>query len=133
MAGHMECGGFVFDPAVRRVGEYRGEAGPYAMLRPVGGGREWQADPARVRPATAAERLSAGVRAANERAEAEYELSRPPVPVPGCAACGELAARRAEARGRFDWSAETDANVLLRRHRSERHPPEGSPVISRSP
>ncbi|MEU6984080.1 hypothetical protein ABZ946_11700 [Streptomyces sp. NPDC046324] len=133
MAGQMECGGFVYDPAVRKVGEYRGEAGPYAMLRPVGGGREWQADPARVRPATAAERLSAGVRAANERAEVEYELSRPPVPVPGCTDCAELAARRTAARARFDWSAETDANVLLRRHRSAHHVPDDPPVTSMSP
>ncbi|MFD3941666.1 hypothetical protein [Streptomyces sp. NPDC058579] len=128
MAGQRECGGFVYDPEARRVGEYRGEAGPYAMLRPVGGGREWQADPAQVRPATAAERLSAEVRAVNERAGVEYEMSRPPVPVPGCAECGALAAQRAEARERFDWSGETDANVLMRRHRSAAHP-----VTSTSP
>ncbi|MFJ3584377.1 hypothetical protein ACIPPS_19400 [Streptomyces sp. NPDC090127] len=122
MAGHRECGGFVYDPEARRVGEYRGEAGPYAMLRPVGGGREWQADPALVRPATPAERLSAEVGAANRWAGAEYETRRPPAPVPGCGECAELAAGRAAARGRFDWSAETDANVLLRWHRAERHP-----------
>ncbi|MET9376310.1 hypothetical protein ACFYV5_16055 [Streptomyces sp. NPDC003035] len=121
MAGHMECGGFVYDPAARKVGEYRGTAGPYAMLRPVGGGREWQADPEKVRPATSAERLSAGVRAANERAGVAYEVSRPPVPVPGCAECAELAEQRTAARLRFDWSAETDANVLLRRHLGSTH------------
>ncbi|MGW7404451.1 hypothetical protein ACWGI9_12100 [Streptomyces sp. NPDC054833] len=53
----------------RKVGEYRGKAGPYAMLRPVGGGREWEADPEQIRPAAPAERLSAGVKAANVRAE----------------------------------------------------------------
>ncbi|MFI1939597.1 hypothetical protein ACH44C_20870 [Streptomyces purpureus] len=63
-----ECGDQVYDPVTRRVGEYRGEAGPYVMLRPLGGGLEWEADPARLRPATSAERLSAGVKAANERA-----------------------------------------------------------------
>ncbi|MFE0137174.1 hypothetical protein ACFWY6_37295 [Streptomyces sp. NPDC059037] len=51
-----------------KVGEYQGKGGPYAMLRPVGGGREWQADPAQIRPATSAERLKAGVEAANVRA-----------------------------------------------------------------
>ncbi|WP_137994455.1 hypothetical protein [Streptomyces vilmorinianum] len=122
MAGHMECGGFVYDPTARKVGEYRGKAGPYAMLRPVGGGREWQADPEQVRPATPAERLSAGVRAANERASTAYEMSRPPVPVPDCVECAELAKERADARLRFDWSAETDANVLLRRHLRSTHP-----------
>jgi hypothetical protein len=51
----------------------------------------------------------------------EGELSRPPVPVPGCAACAELAVRRDEARARHDRSAETDANVLLRHHRRREH------------
>jgi hypothetical protein len=41
----MEPGTLLFDPATNRVGEYQDRSGPYAMLRPVGGGREWQADP----------------------------------------------------------------------------------------
>ncbi|MER8042526.1 hypothetical protein [Streptomyces sp. NPDC094032] len=122
MAGHEECGAYLYDPAARKVGEYRGQAGPYAMLRPLGGGREWQADPERVRPATPEERLSAGVRAANARATASYELSRPPVPVPHCVVCGALDRSRTAARAEFDWSAETDANVLLRRHLRTDHP-----------
>ncbi|MFD0369437.1 hypothetical protein [Streptomyces sp. NPDC127114] len=116
------CGDYLFDLAARKVGEYRGQAGPYAMLRPVGGGREWQADPERLRPATRDERITAGVRAVNERASAAYELQRPPAPVPGCVQCGALADARAAARARFDWSAETDANVLLRRHLRTGHP-----------
>jgi len=118
----MECGAFVYDEDACVVGEFRGRAGPYVMLRPLGGGREWQADPARVRPATPDERLSAGVRAVNARARAaavallDTEVPPPPVPRPGCAECEELAARRREARLRYDGSAETDANVLLRRH-----------------
>ncbi|MFF6775782.1 hypothetical protein ACFY8W_19750 [Streptomyces sp. NPDC012637] len=116
------CGDYLFDLVARKVGEYRGQAGPYAMLRPVGGGREWQADPERVRPATRDERITAGVRAVNERANAAYELLRPPAPVPHCGQCAELAASRAAARARFDWSAETDANVLLRRHLHSGHP-----------
>ena len=63
-----ERGELVYDPQTRKVGEYQDTVGPYAMLRPVGGGREWEADPAHVRPATAEERLSAGVKAANMRA-----------------------------------------------------------------
>ncbi|MGW0819950.1 hypothetical protein [Streptomyces sp. NPDC002845] len=62
-----EAGALVYDPATRRVGEFQDIVGPYSMLRPVGGGREWEADPALVRPATSEERLSAGVKAANER------------------------------------------------------------------
>ncbi|MFJ9827033.1 hypothetical protein ACIRSU_22080 [Streptomyces sp. NPDC101160] len=117
-----ERGDFLYDPVSRKVGEYRGQAGPYAMLRPIGGGREWQADPGRVRPATRDERITAGVRAVNERAGAAYGLSRPPMPVPGCVRCAELDDSRAAARARFDWSAETDANVLLRRHQADGHP-----------
>lgn len=122
MAGHEECGAYLYDPAARKVGEYRGQAGPYAMLRPLGGGREWQADPERVRPATPEERLSAGVRAANALSTASCGLGRPPMPVPHCVECGELARSRAAARARYDWSAETDANVLLRRHLQAEHP-----------
>ncbi|WP_330477439.1 hypothetical protein OG301_09185 [Streptomyces platensis] len=40
-----------------------------------------------------------------------------PTPVEGCAVCGDLAARRQEARERGDLSAATDANVRLRNHR----------------
>ena len=63
-----ERGELVYDLVSRKVGEYQGKAGPYAMLRPVGGGREWEADPEQIRPATPEERLSAGVTAANVRA-----------------------------------------------------------------
>ncbi|WP_282692840.1 hypothetical protein [Streptomyces sp. CC208A] len=113
------------------VGEFRGLAGPYAMLRPLNGGREWQADPADLRPATPGERMRAGVRAANERARAEAErvlvpdLSGAPQGVPHCTACLLLVRERRKARVTFDWSAETDVNVLLRRHLREEHPEAG--------
>lgn len=127
-----ECGTLVHDPVTGRVGEYRGVAGPYAMLRPVGGGREWQADPRRIRRAAPEERLRAEVKAANDRALRGSsvvpvpEWGRPPQPEPGCEACAQFVVRRQAARARFDWSGETDANVLLRQHRSQQHP-EGSP------
>ncbi|MFF0437190.1 hypothetical protein ACFYU9_33825 [Streptomyces sp. NPDC004327] len=123
----MERGDFAYDEVACVVGEFRGLAGPYAMLRPLGGGREWQADPAHLRPATQDERLSAGIRAVNERARAaavaflDVEVPAPPVPVPGCAECDGLADRRRAARLAYDFSAETDANVLLRRHLAEEH------------
>jgi hypothetical protein len=116
-----ERGALLYDPATRKVGEYQDRSGPYALLRPVGGGREWQADPAVLRPATQRERLSAGVRAANERARTADDTSRPPLPVRGCATCAELAARREIARAEDDGSTETDANVLLRRHHNQEH------------
>ncbi|MFF3730290.1 hypothetical protein ACFYXM_08210 [Streptomyces sp. NPDC002476] len=54
-----------------RVGEFRGVAGPYWSLRPVGGGAEWEADPARVRPADPIERLRAELGRANARSRGE--------------------------------------------------------------
>ncbi|MEU2752010.1 hypothetical protein ABZ613_38025 [Streptomyces collinus] len=119
----MEPGTLVYDPQTCKVGEYQDRTGPYVMLRPVGGGREWQADPARIREATPEERLSAGVRALNDRSREglSADPTRPPSPVPGCAACEELALRRDRARAAFDGSAVTDANVLLRQHRRAEH------------
>ncbi|GAB2876368.1 hypothetical protein GCM10027074_50500 [Streptomyces deserti] len=125
IAKEIDRGTLVYDPKSDKVGEYRGKAGPYAMLRPVGGGREWEADRDLIRPATPEERLSAGVQAANARSQiGRYgveDLSRPPVPVPDCPTCAELAVRRDEARARADGTAETDANVLLRRHQRRDH------------
>ncbi|MBD0423871.1 hypothetical protein H0H10_32725 [Streptomyces sp. TRM S81-3] len=124
----MEPGSLVYDPRTRRVGEYQGLSGPYVMLRPVGGGREWQADPALVRAATSEERISAGVRAVNGRSlvglltdRPLVEVGPPPEPFAGCATCTALARRRARARAEGDGSAETDADVLLARHQRLRH------------
>ncbi|MFF6807661.1 hypothetical protein [Streptomyces sp. NPDC012616] len=117
----FETGTVVYDPASDSVGEYRGMAGPYALLRPVGGGREWEARPESLRPATPGERLSAGVRAANSRSSQHSQ--EPPVPVRDCAACADLAGLRDDARARHDGSAETDADVLLRRHQRRYHAP----------
>jgi hypothetical protein len=46
---------------------------------------------------------------------------RPPLPFRNCPTCGELDLRRERARADYDRSAETDANVLLRKHRREAH------------
>ncbi|MER7178729.1 hypothetical protein ABT404_04425 [Streptomyces hyaluromycini] len=124
----MEPGTLLYDTATDQVGEYRDQSGPYAMLRPVGGGREWQAHPSTLRPATDRERLSAGVRAANDRSSWAVppnpdDLSRPPWPVPGCAECTELGGRRETALVAHDHSAATDANVLLRQHQRAEHQP----------
>jgi hypothetical protein len=133
IAKRIEQGTLVYDPQKDKVGEYRGKAGPYAMLRPLGGGREWEADPESVRPATPEERLSASVRAANSRSgngqssgqgigqSGTEDISTPPSPVPDCPACADLSVLRDDARARGDGTAETDANVLLRRHRRRDH------------
>lgn len=44
-----------------------------------------------------------------------------PSPIPDCQACTDLAVLRYEARARNDGTAETDANVLLRRHQHRDH------------
>ncbi|MFI8198445.1 hypothetical protein ACIF6K_18245 [Streptomyces sp. NPDC085942] len=54
-----------------RVGAFRGVAGPYWSLRPVGGGVEWEAVPERVRPATTAECLRAQIARVNARSRGE--------------------------------------------------------------
>ncbi|KUN75795.1 hypothetical protein [Streptomyces griseoruber] len=115
--GGFETGTVVYDPRSDKVGEYQGKAGPHALLRPLGGGREWEARPELLRPATPTERLTASLRAANSRSL----HGGPPTPVRDCAACADLAGLRDAARARHDGSAETDANVLLRRHQRRYH------------
>lgn len=60
-----EKGAFVVDLRRNQVGQVTGHEGPYIQLRPPKGGREWEASPDDVRPATEAERLTAKVQAAN--------------------------------------------------------------------
>ena len=58
-------GTLVRDTARGRVGEYMGKGGPYLLLRPVGGGREWEVSPEYVEPLSQEEALSVKVRVAN--------------------------------------------------------------------
>ncbi|MFC9463579.1 hypothetical protein [Streptomyces coelicoflavus] len=121
-----EPGTVLYDTAAAKVGEYRGRSGARVMLRPLGGGREWEAEPAALRPATDRERLGASLRAANDRTLAAHpatpgDQDRPPLPVPDCEACAWLADRRETARAAFDHSAVSDANVLLRQHQRKEH------------
>lgn len=64
-------GSYVFDTVSGRLGLVMGHEGPYVQLRPYGGGREWDADPAAVRSATPAERLRAATAYANARSRGE--------------------------------------------------------------
>ncbi|MFK4222610.1 hypothetical protein [Streptomyces sp. NPDC019890] len=64
-------GSYVVDIRTGRVGRLMGEAGPRLMLRPVGGGREWECVPDGVRPATAVERISATTAYVNARSRGE--------------------------------------------------------------
>ncbi|MGY5013419.1 hypothetical protein ACWCY6_35950 [Streptomyces sp. 900105755] len=65
------AGTLVIDTAGDRLGYVMGREGPYVQLRPVAGGREWDADPAHVRRATDEERL----RAVAERTRAMNSFS----------------------------------------------------------
>ncbi|MEU1212075.1 hypothetical protein ABZ424_06350 [Streptomyces sp. NPDC005790] len=65
--GTPPLGAAVHDGGSGRVGLVMGHEGPYLQLRPLGGGREWDADPARLRPLGPAELLSARVADANAR------------------------------------------------------------------
>jgi hypothetical protein len=66
--GGVTVGEMAIDVARGRVGVVMDREGPYVQLRPLGGGREWDARPEDVRPATAAEQLSAKVAEANANA-----------------------------------------------------------------
>ncbi|MEV6177602.1 hypothetical protein [Streptomyces sp. NPDC052015] len=57
----------VRDTARDRVGRVMGHEGPYVQVRPLGGGREWDADPRNVRPLSQGELLSALLAEANAR------------------------------------------------------------------
>nr|WSY50687.1 hypothetical protein OG999_11540 [Streptomyces sp. NBC_00886] len=52
-------GALVHDTTRNELGYVMGHEGPYVQLRPVTGGREWDANPALVRLATNEERLTA--------------------------------------------------------------------------
>lgn len=68
-------GSAVRDPARDRVGVVMGHEGPYLQLRPLGGGREWDADPTTVQPLTPAELLSARVAQLNARSRSVAEIN----------------------------------------------------------
>ncbi|MFF1692967.1 hypothetical protein ACFVXC_04985 [Streptomyces sp. NPDC058257] len=57
----------VHDSGRDRVGRVMGYEGPYIQLRPLAGGREWDADPDRLRTLTQDELLSALLAEVNAR------------------------------------------------------------------
>nr|WP_127356850.1 hypothetical protein [Actinacidiphila soli] len=52
-----DVGDLALDTARDRVGVVMGHEGPYVQLRPPDGGREWDADPEKVRPADVTDEL----------------------------------------------------------------------------
>ncbi|MFJ7421053.1 hypothetical protein ACIQXD_20910 [Streptomyces uncialis] len=65
--GRPTVGETVRDNRLGRIGIVMGGLGPYVQLRPLYGGREWDADPGHVEPVSALELLSARVAEVNER------------------------------------------------------------------
>ncbi|MCH0541911.1 hypothetical protein I3F58_20525 [Streptomyces sp. MUM 203J] len=97
-----------------RVGVFMGVVGPYAMLRPVGGGQEWESDPGGVTPLTYAEALEV---------EATRWLSASKGGDPGrCAECARLEGEMRAAEATGDMSRVSDCVVLLRRHSDHDRP-----------
>ncbi|MFD3511649.1 hypothetical protein [Streptomyces sp. NPDC058657] len=60
-------GDVVHHASLDRVGRVMGHVGPYIQLRPLAGGREWDADPSQLRTLNQSELLSALVAVANAR------------------------------------------------------------------
>ncbi|GEC09929.1 hypothetical protein SSP24_75840 [Streptomyces spinoverrucosus] len=61
----------VEDTGTRKVGKVMGFEGPYVQLRPIGGGREWDAKQENLKPVTVSDGLSAAVAAANAQSRGE--------------------------------------------------------------
>jgi hypothetical protein len=67
MTSALHIDAIVKDTGSNKVGRVMGFVGPYVQLRPLGGGREWDARPEHLEPAGTAEALSAGISEANAR------------------------------------------------------------------
>lgn len=68
-ASKPAIGTVVADTARTRIGRVMGHEGPYVQLRPISGGREWDAAPGDLRPATPVEAARAGMDAARSGGE----------------------------------------------------------------
>lgn len=55
------------DTRTGRVGRVMGHVGPYCQLRPLNGGKEWEAEPLDLEPAYQSDAMSARVAQANSR------------------------------------------------------------------
>ncbi|MEU9152639.1 hypothetical protein AB0D59_19290 [Streptomyces sp. NPDC048417] len=66
-AYELRLGETVEDAEHRRIGKVMGLVGGYVQLRPIEGGREWDADPKKLRLVPVGEALSPAVAIANAR------------------------------------------------------------------
>ncbi|MDX3070201.1 hypothetical protein ABZ517_03775 [Streptomyces scabiei] len=67
----VNLGDTVRDAGSGRIGRVMGFVGPYVQLRPVGGGREWDALREGLGPVTRSEALSDSVARSNARSRGE--------------------------------------------------------------
>ncbi|MFM9594963.1 hypothetical protein ACKI1J_40385 [Streptomyces scabiei] len=67
----VRLGDTVRDAGSGRIGRVMGFVGPYVQLRPVGGGREWDARWEGLGPVTRSEALSDSVARSNARSRGE--------------------------------------------------------------
>ncbi|MEU5425493.1 hypothetical protein AB0H73_07770 [Streptomyces olivoreticuli] len=70
-----DVGALVVDVRRDRIGEVMAFAGGRLALRPPAGGREWEAFPCDVRPATASDELRGKVTEVNDRSRRERGLA----------------------------------------------------------
>jgi len=68
----LNLGDTVEDADTGRIGRVMGFEGSYVQVRPVGGGREWDARPENLQPVTDADALSSAVAVANARSRGEW-------------------------------------------------------------
>ncbi len=93
-----EIGDLVLDTVRNRVGEVMATVGGRLLLRPPGGGREWEAAPSHVRPATSGEALRSKVAEANERSRQGRGQPEAKAAEPGrCEGCWDIKRRRYRA------------------------------------
>ncbi|MFI6287473.1 hypothetical protein ACIBCM_22465 [Streptomyces sp. NPDC051018] len=71
-----EVGKAVRDTRLGRIGVVMGGVGPYVQLRPLQGGREWDADPEHIEPVTVLEVLSVRVAEANANSRTRRGLNQ---------------------------------------------------------
>lgn len=125
-----EVGAIVLDAGRDRVGEVMAVVGGRVLLRAPGGGREWEAFPADLRPAATGDALRARVADVNERSRREAVLGQPR-PAPGtppaippsrCRVCWEIKQGRYRAVEDGDRDEAARLATVMGRHQREAHP-----------
>ncbi|MFF4409016.1 hypothetical protein ACFY2W_31800 [Streptomyces sp. NPDC001262] len=113
----LKVGALVLDTRRDLIGEVMDAVGGRVILRAPGGGREWEALPCDIRPATSTDALSAKVADANERST-QGPLAPPR---PRCATCADIRRRRHKALEADDRDEAARLTTVMGRHQREAH------------